>query len=398
MKRTFLLSALIVIVIIGCKNDDDNATNPTPTTPSTGSTTLALDSARVQFANNIDFDNLYNYEGQSIPTYINKDNTASNAISNKGATLGRVLFYDKELSIDRSISCASCHQQKFAFSDTSVRSSGVNGGLTGRHSMRLINSRFADETQFFWDERATTLEEQTTMPIQDHAEMGFSGQNGNPDLNDLLVRLRTIHYYKEMFNWVYGDTSINESRIQLALAQFVRSIQSFDSDFDQGLAAANGNINANFNNYSTEENRGKQLFVALPFQGGIGCQSCHRAPEFDIVPNSNNNGVISSINMSNDLNNTRAPSLRDLFDSNGKLNGPLMHDGSFANLAAVIDHYNQITVDPANTNIDRRLLGRPPTNGQNLNLTQTEKDDLIAFIKTLSGNNVYTDTKWSDPF
>lgn len=201
-----------------------------------------------------------------------------------------------------------------------------------------------------------------------------------------------------MFNWVYGDTNINESRIQLALAQFVRSIQSFDSDFDQGLAAANGNINANFNNYSTSENRGKQLFVALPFQGGIGCQSCHRAPEFDIVPNSNNNGVISSINMSNDLNNTRAPSLRDLFDSNGKLNGPLMHDGSFANLAAVIDHYNQITVDPANTNIDRRLLGRPPTNGQNLNLTQTEKDDLIAFIKTLSGNNVYTDTKWSDPF
>ena len=270
--------------------------------------------------------------------------------------------------------------------------------------MRLINSRFADETQFFWDERASTLEEQTTMPIQDHSEMGFSGQNGNPDLNDLLVRMRALQYYKELFNWVYEDTTINENRIQLALAQFVRSIQSFDSKFDHGFVAVNGNLNANFNNYTAEENQGKQLFVSPSMLGGAGCQACHRAPEFDIIPNSGNNGVITSITAANDINNTRAPSLRDLFDSNGVLNGPLMHDGSMANLAAVIDHYNQITIDPANTNLDNRLRGRPsgpggpPATGQNLSLSQTEKDALVAFIKTLSGSNVYTDTKWSDPF
>ena len=404
MKKLPLIAVIATTLFAGCKDDDNDDNLVTPVTPTPLESALALDSAEVKFAGSIDFDNLDNYEGQNIPDYINKDNTANNGISNKGATLGRVLFYDKELSIDRSLSCASCHQQQFAFSDTSLRSKGVNGGLTGRHSMRLINSRFADETQFFWDERASTLEEQTTMPIQDHAEMGFSGQNGNPDLNDLLVRMRALQYYKELFNWVYEDTTINENRIQLALAQFVRSIQSFDSKFDQGFAAVNGNLNANFNNYTAEENQGKQLFVSPSMLGGAGCQACHRAPEFDISPNSGNNGVITSITAANDINNTRAPSLRDLFDSNGVLNGPLMHDGSMANLAAVIDHYNQITIDPANTNLDNRLRGRPggpggpPATGQNLSLSQTEKDALVAFIKTLSGSNVYTDTKWSDPF
>jgi len=95
------------------------------------------------------------------------------------ATLGRVLFYDKQLSANGAIACASCHKQEFAFSDTAQQSVGLNGGLTGRHSMRLVNSRFADEVRFFWDERASSLEDQTTQPIQDHVEMGFSGENGN---------------------------------------------------------------------------------------------------------------------------------------------------------------------------------------------------------------------------
>lgn len=104
------------------------------------------------------------------------------------------------MSIDSSIACASCHIQQFAFSDTAIASRGVASGLTGRHSMRLVNSRFAVETKFFWDERAATLEAQTTKPIQDHAEMGFSGQSGRPGLNDLLTRLSSLGYYNELFS------------------------------------------------------------------------------------------------------------------------------------------------------------------------------------------------------
>jgi cytochrome c peroxidase len=109
---------------------------------------------------------LANYANQGKPSYITKDNTGANPISNAKATLGRVLFYDKQLSINNTISCGSCHLQQFAFSDTAVASLGVENGRTGRHSMRLVNARFSDEVKFFWDERAATLEQQSTKPFK----------------------------------------------------------------------------------------------------------------------------------------------------------------------------------------------------------------------------------------
>lgn len=129
---------------------------------------------KATFGTNIDLNNLSNYANQTIPTYITKDNTSGNPITDKGATLGRVLFYDKNLSANNTISCSSCHQQANAFGDTNVASIGVNG-TTGRHTMRLINTRFAIENKFFWDQRAATLEFQTTQPIRNHNEMGYSG-------------------------------------------------------------------------------------------------------------------------------------------------------------------------------------------------------------------------------
>lgn len=138
----------------------------------------------------IDLNDLFNYESQNIPSYITKDNTPeSNQINNQITTLGRVLFYDKNLSENNTVACASCHQQAFAFSDPIVSSVGLNEGTTGRHSMRLVNSRFSNEEKFFWDERAASLEDQVTQPIQDHLEMGFSGTNGDPDFNDLIIKL-----------------------------------------------------------------------------------------------------------------------------------------------------------------------------------------------------------------
>ncbi|HQQ82767.1 MAG TPA: cytochrome-c peroxidase, partial [Cyclobacteriaceae bacterium] len=250
---------------------------------------------KAKFPTTINATSLADYTGQGRPTYITKDNTGTNSISNAGATLGRVLFYDKNLSSSNTIACASCHKQSNAFSDTPVQSQGVNG-VTGRHAMRLVNSRFSTETKFFWDERAATLEAQTTRPIQDHKEMGFSGADGDQNLAALITKLQSIDYYKDLFTLAYGNNTITEARMQNAMAQFIRSIQSFDSKYDAGRATA-PNDGGPFSNFSTLENQGKNLFLAPPVfdangirvSGGAGCQGCHQAPEFDIAPNSGNN-------------------------------------------------------------------------------------------------------------
>jgi cytochrome c peroxidase len=340
----------------------------------------------------------YCYAAQTLPNYIVKDNTPpANPITDKGATLGRVLFYDKQLSVNNTIACASCHQQRFAFSDTATQSIGFNGGLTGRHSMRLVNSRFSIESKFFWDERATSLENQTTQPIQNHVEMGFSNTNGDPGLDSLIRKMESISYYPQLFNFVYGSPEITEDKIQKAIAQFVRSIQSYDSKYDIGRAQVNAD-NVNFPNFTAQENQGKALFLAPP-PNGAGCQGCHAAPEFDIAPNSLNNGIIQDATDTTvlDLTNTRAPSLRDVVNPNGIPNGPYMHNGKLKSLLQVVNHYNSIPAIPANTNLDPKLRG-PNNQGQNLNLSDAQKDALVAFMKTLSGNDVYTNTRWSSPF
>ncbi len=336
---------------------------------------------------------LPNYANQAKPVYIQKDNTpAGNQISDAGATLGRVLFYDKRLSRDDTVSCSSCHQQAHAFSDSSIASVGV-GGATSRHTPRLVNARFGTEVHFFWDERAVSLENQTTRPIRGTNEMGFSGFDGDPNFSDLIARLSATQEYPLLFNFVFGSPTIDETRIQNALAQFVRSIQSFDSRYDAGRAGAPDP--QPFPNFTASENKGKQLFLGPPDQGGAGCAVCHRPPEFDIDPNSRNNGVIAAIDGSTDLTNTRAPSLRNLARPTGQLNGPFMHNGSFTTLAAVINHYNAIPAD--NPNLDPRLR-RPGGGLQVLNLTSQDRLDLEAFLLTLSGNAVYTDQRWSNPF
>lgn len=340
----------------------------------------------------IDLDNLFNYANQDIPDYITKDNTDGNAINDKAATLGRVLFYDKNLSSDGSIACASCHFQANAFGDPNAQSLGVNG-LTGKHAMRLVNPRFSRDEHFFWDEHAESLEIQSTLPIKNHIEMGFSGTNGDPNINNLINHLENIDYYNTLFEFAFGDTEITENRMQLALAQFIRSIQSFDSRFDEGFIQVSSTIDP-FPNFTEEENRGKNLFV-----NSLGCVNCHVPPEFSMTIHSQNNGVIAVAGMPGeiDLTNVRPPTLRDVVNPNGDLNGPLMHNGSFTSLLDVVNHYNNIPDNPANTNLDVRLKdinGNP----QQLNLTEAQKQDLISFLKTLSGTDIYTNEKWSDPF
>ncbi len=365
-------------------------------------TSVSYPAVESKFSGRIDLDQLYNYANQEVPDYITKKNISTNLITDRGATLGRVLFYDKELSSDRTVACATCHNQSLAFSDSDVQSEGVNG-VTGRHSMRLVNNRFAEEVRFFWDERAATLMEQVTMPIRDHGEMGFSGMDGDPNFQDLIDRLSALDYYQELFTFVYGDSEITENRIQQSLAQFVSSIQSFDSKYDTGRAQANTE-EEDFVNFTEDENRGKSLFLGTPqfdgnsnrVFGGLGCAGCHRPPEFDIDPNSQNNGVILDLTGGFDFTNTKAPSLRDLVGPEGTSNSGLMHTGGFVGIQQVLTHYNIVNEVQGNDNLDERL--NPFGQGQRLNITNQEASQVIAFLRTLTGSNLYTDPKWSDPF
>lgn len=384
MKRIIFLTSSMLILIFACDLDQKDERDSL-----TIDETIEMPGTTQTFGGRLEINDPFNYADQAIPDYITKDNTTNNPIEDKTATLGRVLFYDKALSQDNSVSCASCHQQVNAFGDQAIVSEGLNG-VTGRHSMRLINSRFSDEEQFFWDERAATLEEQSTMPIQDHVEMGFSGTEGDPNFSDLIEKLEAIDYYQELFTWAYGDMEITEARMQESLAQFIRSIQSFDSKYDLGRAQVD-NEGQNFSNYSALENQGKRFFLDPPDRNGAGCAGCHRPPEFDIDPDSRSNGITSVANSATDIDieNTRAPSLRDLFNTAGNLNGPMMHDGSMLTMEEVIAHYSNV---PGGNGIDRRV------ENQNLELNEQEVEALIAFLKTLSGSEVYMEEKWSDPF
>jgi len=225
---------LLCLVVVSCSEDS---------LPGTGMPEMELTPETVppfQGALNLNPD--LNYANQLVPDYILLNNPAEAVIDDAKATLGRVLFYDQNLSANQTISCASCHHQELAFGDNTITSTGVNG-QTPRHSMRLFNLRFAEEPRFLWNERAASLKEQVLEPIRDHIEMGFSGMQGAPTFDDLLERLNNLSYYQDLFRSAYGQEEVTEAGIQEGLAHFLRSIQSFDSRFDEGHAlVSNGGV------------------------------------------------------------------------------------------------------------------------------------------------------------
>jgi cytochrome c peroxidase len=337
----------------------------------------------------------FNYEGLTLPDHLDnndiqdEDNTPNNnEVTNSGATLGRVLFYDKNLSINNTVSCASCHLQDKGFADPEVFSTGFDGRLTGRNSMGIANAKFYDNGNFFWDERANTLEDQVLMPIQDHIEMGMS-------LEELVPKLQALDYYQILFNQVFEEETVTEEYISEALAQFVRSIVSFESKYDDGLAQVNGRIrpDTNIPGLTDEENSGRRLF------GQNGCLNCHQTDLFvgDQARNNGLDAVLTDIGLGNVTGNAndngkfKVPSLRNI-----ELTAPYMHDGRFATLEEVVEHYNsgvQMSVT-----LDNRLRAQGQNQARRLNLTETEKSDLVAFLKTLTDTNLASAEHYSSPF
>lgn len=355
---------------------------------------------------------LHDYDRVDIPEYIERseldglDTTPDdNPISNAGATLGRVLFYDRHLSKNNTTSCATCHEQKNGFTDPRRFSRGFNGGLTGRNSMSLANLRYSNvnglEPGFFWDERAATLEEQVLMPIQDEVEMGMK-------LPDLEKKLAKLPYYSSLFHAAFESEAVTSKRIGRALAQFVRSMLSFDSKFDRSRATPSGSKKKNNPTMTEEEKLGESLFmVGVGGVNEFACQMCHVHPTFNMDMSHNigldrkyrDRGLGALNRESNDPftpsndGKFKAPSLRNI-----ALSAPYMHDGRFMTLEQVIEHYSD-GVHP-HPNLTLAFAKRPantkPTSG--FGLKKREKEALVAFLKSLTDETFVNDPRFSDPF
>ena len=384
-----LVLLVIVLICFACSSENENY-------EPVSASILNLPNEPYDYMNlNLPSHFINNVPGQPLPTSVNGiDNTpADNPITNDGATLGRVLFYDKKLSANGTISCASCHKQDKGFSDDEVLSIGFDGGTTGRHSMTLINSRYYQRGRFFWDERAATLEEQVLMPFQDPVEMGMT-------IEQVVSTVQEQEYYPELFEKAFGSTEITSDKISKALAQFVRSIVSYSSKYDQGRASSTS-PGANFANFTAEENLGKNLFFQTIPNGGGACFGCHTTEAFvSANPGPQNNGLdlVSTTDLGAGAVYTN-PIFEGRFKTstlrNIELTAPYMHDGRFATLEEVVEHYNSgiqahPTLSPALTDDN----GNPVR----LNFTEAEKAALVAFLKTLTDNTVSDEVKWSNPF
>jgi len=312
------------------------------------------------------------------PPILAQDNMPStNVTTDPGSTLGRVLFYDKRLSTNQTISCASCHQQKSGFSDPRRFSVGWDGSTGSRNAMGLSNARWYQRRHFFWDERAATLEDQVLQPIQNPIEMGMT-------LQTLTNRLSSEPFYTNLFASTFGSPAVTSDRISRALAQFVRSIISTRSKYDTG-------VSNNFANFTAQERLGQV--------GNATCAACHGTDNFVPGPAINNNGLefpfvdkgLGGITgLAPDNGKFKVPSLRNI-----ELTAPYMHDGRFTNLEQVVEFYNSGVV--LNPNLSPPLRN-PDGSALRLNLTTDQKAALVAFLKTLTDTNIVNDPKFSDPF
>ena len=352
--------------------------------------------AALTAATTIDTTKLANYASPTLPAYYDAtvtqlDNTpAGNLANDRLATLGRVLFYDKQLSFNRTVACASCHQQATGFDDPSRFSAGFTGtSFTSAHAMRLGNNRYWRPGTMFWDRRAASVEAQASQPIINPVEMGFDASNGG--IAALITRLQAIGYYQELFTFAYGDATVTEDRLQRALANFERAMISSASRWDTAYAqvfaadAPNRGLDAPLPGFSASEERGHQLFMGARANGGAGCAACHVPPTFALAANSQSNGL--------DAGETRifkSPSIKNV-----GLSKFYMHDGRFSTLAEVIQFYDN-GIQPGAA-LDNRLVG-PNGQPRRLNLSPADKAALEAFLLTLNDTSLTTDPRFSNPF
>ncbi|HEU4852645.1 MAG TPA: cytochrome c peroxidase [Telluria sp.] len=288
---------------------------------------------------------------------------ADNIANPARVELGKTLFFDPRLSGNGTVSCASCHNPGLGWSDGQKKSVGINGQRLGRASPTIVNVAF--NTQFMWDGRARSIEDQALGPMLSREEM-------STDMEHMKFMLGSLKGYRALFEKAYPGEPVSEQTVAKAIAAFERSVVSRDSRFDKWVGGDRRAI-------SQQEWRGFQLF-----KGKANCAACHSGPNFT------DNGF-HNIGLAQDGDVGRyklralpsmkgafkTPTLRDI-----ALTGPYFRDGSATTLRAVVEHYNSGGLQPAPANLSPEV--RP------LKLTESEIGDLVAFMKTLNGRHVPT--------
>jgi cytochrome c peroxidase len=351
---------ILLAVVVGCKEEDSKpmAKNATP----------------------FDLEKPFLFPEMLIPE--------DNPFTEEGIALGRKLFYEKRLSGNNTLSCAGCHGQESAFSDPRKFSVGIDGLEGNRQSMSLVNIGYA--RFYFWDGRSATLEDQILEPVPNPVEM-------HQEWKDAMFKLQMDQSYPSEFETAFGCDQIDSVLVSKAIAQFLRTVISSNSKFDKyrrGEAQL-----------TSEEFRGLNLFLTeggdpnevQGGQNGADCFHCHGIGGLQFSDYRLHNNGLDSIfsdlgaggvtGAAKDVGRFKTPTLRNL-----SFTAPYMHDGRFATLEEVIEHYNSgghasSTVDPF----------MKYTSG-GLKLPEADKQSLIAFLKTLDDTDFIVDTAYSNPF
>lgn len=329
------------------------------------------------------------------------DNTPNaNPLTNEGATLGRVLFYDTRLSVNGAVSCSSCHVQAFSFGEPSQFSRGFDGQITDRNAPHIANVRFYRRGNMFWDERAASLEEQALGPIQSPVEMGNT-------LANVVATVENLAFYPPLFEAAFGDDQVTAERIGMALAQFQRAMVSSQSDFDTAVIGNNPNANTpNFVGLLTPQQlHGMALFqpvdaanlaqAGLPPIQTMGCNQCHQtnAQIYDRPPqNIGLDATVAGLGATGN-DDFKSPSLRNI-----EVTAPYMHDGRFATLEAVVDFYATGVQDNGETSNLLRQGNNAGAPIQRFNLDEEDIAALVAFMSTFTDTSFTAEEAFSDPF
>ncbi len=354
MKKVIFTLIVAFVAFNGCKHDDE------PTDPTAKTTPVA-------------FPQPANFPVPDLP--------ADNPLTKEGIKLGRHLYYETRLSVNNTVSCASCHQQDYNFSSPTTKGMGVNGPTP---NSVMIHSNLAWQKHLLWNGYATSIEHVAFLTITDPIEM-------NNTWEAALATISADPKYVAMFEDAFGKNAITSTNATKAIGQFVRTMVSANSKLDKWKRGEY--------TFTAQEEDGYEIF-----NNEIGdCFHCHgdvttgnmfgaygdlqfsnNGLDANLTPGSGREGATGNIE---DRAKFKIPSLRNI-----EYSFPYMHDGRFTTLQEVIEHYNiggyiSPTIDP---NMKKAGIGR--------NWTQQQKDALLAFLKTLSDNSFIADTSFSNPW
>ncbi len=371
--RLTLVALCILVVVISCQNDTFKTAIKAPDLPALS----------------------YSYSpkwGGMLSHMVGQDI----GITDAGATLGRVLFYDKILSVDNTVSCGSCHHQANAFSDETKQSEGINHQKTDRNAPAISN--LYDDNLLFWDGRSTSINDLVLKPIRNHKEMGME------DMTFLVAKIKAASYYNDLFTKAFGTADVTSERVADAMTQLIKSMIGCNSEMDKAVQAGQP--------LSPLAEMGRNVFF-----GNGTCYNCHSGPDFNdrggffvdpfFPPNGGGFGWAQDIaDTGLDEHYTdvgmgvfdealvgvfKIPSLRNV-----AMTAPYMHDGRFATLEDVVNHYNSgIKRSP---NLDNVLKAWDTGDAIKLGLTDGERSALVAFLHSLTDEDYMADQRFSDPF